>query len=143
MEPEPRSEQKLYFDPDKHPDDTLKAFDEFCDQFVLRYNALYPDPPKVSMDAAISRWKVEHATAANPDPTPTVQQYDALRSSWRSKDKVNKFLGLFASKLFQTDWIAAQPNEALRENATWKLFLDYVKAYYNCLFYTSPSPRDS
>ena len=50
---EPRS-PTLYFDPDAHPEDTLKVFNEFCDTFILRYNALYPDPPKVSMDAAIS-----------------------------------------------------------------------------------------
>ena len=131
MEHEPRSQQQtLYFDPDCHPENTLKVFNEFCDQFVLRYNALYPDPPKTSMDAVISRWKVEQATVEAPDPKPTVQQYDTLRDTWRSKDKVNKFVGLFASKRFQTDWVAAQPDVALRENATWTLFLNYMRDFY-------------
>ena len=85
MEHEPRS-PTLYFDPDAHPDNTLKIFNEFCDAFVLRYNALYPDPPKVSMDAALSRWKLTTRTTENPDPTPTVQQYDQVRDNWRSKD---------------------------------------------------------
>ena len=126
---EPRS-PTLYFDPDKYPENTLKMFNEFCDTFVLRYNALYPDPPKVSMDAALSRWKIVNATADIPDPKPTVAQYDTVRDEWRSKDKVIKFLGLFSSKRFQNDWIAAQPTSALRDNATWELFLTYLRAYY-------------
>ena len=126
---EPRS-PTLYFDPDAHPDDTLKVFNEFCNSFTLRYNAMYPDPPKVSMDAAIARWKITNATVDNQDPKPTVQQYDTIRDGWRSKDKVNKFLGMFSSQRFQKDWLAAQPTEALRENATWTLFLQYMRAFY-------------
>ncbi len=96
MELEPRSNQSLYFEPDNHPHDTLKVFNEFCDTFTLRYNALYPDPPKVSMDAALARWKVENRTTEAPDPTPTLPQYDTIRNNWRSKDKVLKFLGLYS-----------------------------------------------
>ena len=48
----------LHFDPDLHQDDTLKAFNEFIQSFYLRYEAQYPDPPKVSIDAAIERWKL-------------------------------------------------------------------------------------
>ena len=91
---------------------------------------MYPDPPKVSMDAAIARWKITNATVDNQDPKPTVQQYDTIRDGWRSKDKVNKFLGMFSSQRFQKDWLAAQPTEALRENATWTLFLQYMRAFY-------------
>ena len=47
-----------HFDPDLHPDDTLKAFDEFIQSFYLRYEAQYLDAPKVSIDAAIERWKL-------------------------------------------------------------------------------------
>ena len=129
-ENEPRSPQCLYFDPDEHPEDTLKVFNEFCDSFTLRYNALYPDPPKVSMDSAIARWKVENATTEVPDPRPTVAQYDVVRNAWRSRDKVHKLLGLYSSKRFYNDWIAAQPNETLRDNATWPLFLQYMRAFY-------------
>ena len=56
---------KLYFDPDQYPGGTLKAFNEFVQLYLLRYNANYPDPPKVSMDAAIQRWKIYHENA-NP-----------------------------------------------------------------------------
>ena len=129
-ENEPRSPQCLYFDPDEHPEDTLKVFNEFCDSFTLRYNALYPDPPKVSMDSAIARWKVETATQEAPDPRPTVAQYDGIRDTWRSHDKVHKFLGLFSSKRFYNDWTAAQPDEALRNNATWQQFMKYVREFY-------------
>ena len=129
-ENEPRSGQCLYFDPDEHPEDTLKVFNDFCDSFILRYNALYPDPPKVSMDAAIARWKVEAATAQEPDPRPSVAQYDGVRDAWRARDKVNKFLGLYSSRRFFQDWNAAQPDETLRENATWTLFKQYMQAFY-------------
>ena len=127
---EPHRPPSLYFDPGKHPENTLKLFNEFCDMFVLRYNALYPDPPKVSMDAALSRWKILNATTENPDPKPTVEQYDAVRNDWRSKDRVAKFLGLFSSKRFQTDWTAAQSTATLCDSATWPLFLQYMREYY-------------
>ena len=41
------STSTLYFDPDLHPDDTLRAFDEFIQSFELCYDAQYPDPGKV------------------------------------------------------------------------------------------------
>ena len=89
-ESDPRS--KLYFDPNQHPEYTLKAFEEFTQKFELRYNAQYPDPPKVSMDAAIERWKVANETTDSPNPKPNLEQYDQIRDEWRSKDKVAKLL---------------------------------------------------
>ena len=127
---EPRSANTLYFDPDKHPEDTLKTFNEFCTTFTLRYNALYPDPPKVSLDAALRRWTIEHTTTEVPDPKPTLNEYDTVRNNWRSKDKVIKFLGLFSSNRFHSDWQAAQPDEIQRENSTWTEFLAAIRAYY-------------
>ena len=70
MTTEPRSNQ-LFFDPDQHPEDTLKAFEDFIKIFQLRYEAQYPDPPKVSLEAALQRWKVTHTSDQNPDPKPT------------------------------------------------------------------------
>ena len=105
-------------------------FNEFCQTFTLRYNALYPDPPKVSMDAAISRWKFQNTTADVQDPKPTLEQYDQLRNEWRSRDKVTKFVGLYASKRFNTDWCAAQPDETARETSTWTSFIQQMREYY-------------
>ena len=101
------SASTLYFDPDLHPDDTLRAFDEFIQSFTLRYDAKYPDPPKVSLDAAISRWKL-----INDDKKPTVDDYDNIRdeSEWRSKDRVAKLLGIFSSKRLFADWKVAEPD---------------------------------
>ena len=48
---EPRYTQQFFFSPDKHPEETVKAFVEFCQVFELRYEAQYPDPPKLSMDS--------------------------------------------------------------------------------------------
>ena len=75
---EPRS--KIFFDPDEHPEDTLKAFEEFIKVFSLRYEAQYPDPPKVSLESAIQRWKVLNTTETNTSPNPTVDQYDKICS---------------------------------------------------------------
>ena len=47
----------LFFDPDDHPENTLKAFEEFIQQFELHDDAMYPDPPKVSLEAALNNGK--------------------------------------------------------------------------------------
>ena len=44
---------RLFFDPDDHLENTLKDFQEFIQPSALHYDALYPDPPKVSLEAAI------------------------------------------------------------------------------------------
>ena len=46
---QPQSSTHLFFDPANHPDDTLKAFNDFTQIFELRYAAQFPDPPKVSL----------------------------------------------------------------------------------------------
>ena len=61
MNKEPRCDQ-VYFDPDNHLEDTLKAFEEFVEVFELRYDAQFLDPPKVSLDAALQRWKFANST---------------------------------------------------------------------------------
>ena len=48
MDKQPQSNDTLFFDPTKHPDDSLKAFTEFVQIFDLRYAAQFPDLPKVS-----------------------------------------------------------------------------------------------
>ena len=115
----------LHDDPDLHPDDTLKAFNEFIQSFYLRYEAQYPDPPKVFIDAAIERWKLANDTAK-----PTLEQYDALRNEWRSKDRVAKFLGMFSSRRMYADWQAAEPDETKRTQAIWEYFVAQIHAYY-------------
>ena len=82
----PQSCQKLFFDPDLHPDNTLKAFEDFIQDYDLRYDAQYPDPPKVSLDSAIQRWKYRNTTTEVADPKPKLDQYDEIVAAWRSKD---------------------------------------------------------
>ena len=115
---EPQYTQQIFFDPDEHPEDTLKAFKEFCQTFELCYNAQYPDPPKVSINSAIQRWKVENATEDAPDPKPSLAQYDAIHDGWRSKDKVAKFLRMFSSNRLFADGKFAQPNNSLEKKQT-------------------------
>ena len=78
----------LYFVPDIYPDDTLKAFNEYIQLYELRYDAQYPDPPKVSQ-----RWKL---TAEAKDMKIDLEQYDAIREEWWSKDEVSKMLGMLS-----------------------------------------------
>ena len=40
--------------------------------FKLQYDAQYPDPPKISLDAAIARWKISNTTQNVPNPIPTL-----------------------------------------------------------------------
>ena len=117
-----RPQSDLYFDPNDHPDETLKAFDDFTQMFELRYDAQFPDPPKVSLDAAIQRWKVENTVQGQQAPIPTLEQYDNLVSSWRSRDKVAKCLGLFSSNRLYTDWQIAEAEEADCRASTWDNF---------------------
>ena len=56
----PRGVPSLQFDPDQHPHATLKAFNEFIEQYEFRYEAQYPEPPKSIMDGAILQWKSTH-----------------------------------------------------------------------------------
>ena len=127
---EPRYSQQIFFDPDKHPEDTLKSFEEFCQVFELRYDAQYPDPPKVSMDAAIQRWKVQNASDETPEPRPTLEQYDVIREHWRSKDKVAKMLGMFSSNRLYSDWKVAQPDDEIRKQSSWNQFITSMKNFY-------------
>ena len=125
---EPRS--NIFFDPDEHPEDTLKAFEEFIKVFSLRYEAQYPDPPKVSLESAIQRWKVVNTTEQNKTPTPSVDEYDKICIEWKEKDKVKKLLGLFSSHKLYEDWCIAEPSESVRLNAKWPEFVEAIKAYY-------------
>ena len=117
----------LVFDPDLHPDDTLKAFNEFIQTFELRYEATYPDPPKSSLDVAIERWRI---TQAAEDVKPTIEQYDNIREEWQSKDKVTKFLGIYSSKRFYSDWKMAEQDENRRKGMKWETFIEKMQAYY-------------
>lgn len=121
------SENKLSlcFDPDLHPDDTLRAFNDFIQTFQLRYDASYPDPPKVSMDSAMERWKI-----MNDDKKPTINDYDDIKAEWQAKDKVAKFLGLYSSKRMFSDWQLAEPDEIERKRAPWGDFVDKMKTFY-------------
>ena len=118
------SNSTLYFDPDLHPDDTLWAFDEFIQCFELRYDAQYPDPPKVSLDSAIERWKLEH-----DDTKATVAEYN-IQAEWRSKDRVAKLLGIFSSKRLFADWKVAEQDESKRAKANWEYFKLKMQNYY-------------
>ena len=75
QEVSPRGVPHLQFNPDKHPHATLKAFNEFVDQYDFRYEAQYPEPPKNILDNAVLRWKSENA-----DAIPTAAQQLAIRN---------------------------------------------------------------
>ena len=119
------SKPSLFFDPDHHPDDTLKSFVEFIQDFELRYSATYPDPPKVSLDAAINRWKL-----SNGNSDPSLADYDTLVDDWKGKDMVAKFLGIYSSRRLYSDWMMAEPVESARKVEAWSAFVNKMKGYY-------------
>jgi len=119
------SQASLFIDPDKFPDNTLKAFAEFVEDFVLRYDANFPDPPKVSLDSAVQRWKM-----ANADKKPSLAEFDSIVDEWKNRDRVAKFLGLYSSRRLASDWKAACPDENDRKNANWSVFVQSMSDFY-------------
>ena len=130
MQQQSLSGTNLHFDPDSHPKDTLKQFREFCRLFELRYDAQFPDPPKSSMDAAISRWVVLKTTTENPNPKPNINDYDEVRDDWRAKDMVKKVIGMFSSPRLSSDWEAAEADHQVRQRTTWTEFKEKMQLYY-------------
>ena len=110
---------RLFFNPEDHPENTLKAFQEFIQHFELHYDASYPDPPKVSLEAVIERLKIMGATPGNPSTKPNLEQFDNLCEHTKSHEKVSKFLGTYSSRRLYTDWCMAAPEEKTRKNAQW------------------------
>ena len=119
------SSVNVIFYPDKFPDNTLKAFAEFVEDFELRYDANFPDPPKVSLDSALERWKM-----INVDKKPSLEEFDNIVEEWKSHDRVAKFLGLYSSRRLVSDWKAACPNERDRKKAGWSAFVKYMSDFY-------------
>ena len=100
-----RGIQNLQFNPNWFPHDTLKAFNEFIEQYEFRYEAQYPEPPKHAIDACITKW----TTTTKKEPAHTDVEF--IRKTWISKDKVKKILWFFATTRLIHDWKAAEPNE--------------------------------
>ena len=115
----------VQFNPDDYPHATLKAFNEFIEQYEYRYEAQYPDPPKHAIENAVASWKVEHE-----DNNPSAEQNKAIRAAWTSKDMVRKLLVFFASVRLQQDWKAAEPDKDVARTCSWEDFLIKMRAYY-------------
>ena len=121
------SKSVLHFDPDLHPEDTLKQFNAFKTRFELRYNAEYPDPPKASLENAITRWKLEQT---DTQISPSAQEYDSIRNDWVSKDKVAKFLGIFSSERLYEDWLNAIGSVKQESPTKWEDFVSAIQNFY-------------
>lgn len=106
---------RLYFDPNGHPENTLKAFQEFIKRFQLWCDAFYPDPPKVSLEGVIERWKISQTSSENPPPKPNLEQFDDICEDIKARDKVTKFLGMYSWNRLYTDWYMAVPKEKARK----------------------------
>ena len=89
-----------------------------------------PDPPKVSLEAAIERWKISQATPENSSPKPNPEQFDEIREDTKSQDQIAKFLGMNSSSRLFTDWCMAVPTEKARKSAKWNEFVMVMTHYY-------------
>ena len=68
----------LFFGPDKHSENMLKTFQEFIQHFQLWYDALYRDPPKISLETTIEWWEITTAAPENASPKPSLEQFDKI-----------------------------------------------------------------
>ena len=80
---------------------------------------------KHKFDTSIELWKAD-----NEDNGPTAAEKKAIRDDVRSKDKVRKLLGLFASNRLQQDWKAAEALAEDRDESTWENFVAKINTYY-------------
>ena len=78
----------------------------------------------------MERWKVANSTEANPQPKPTLDQYDKICDEWRAKDKVAKFVGMYSSKRLYSDWQVAEPVESIRNKEKWPEFVRKMQEFY-------------
>ena len=67
----PRGIQNLQFNLDRFPHATLKAFNEFIEQYEFRYEAQYPEPPKHAIEACITKW----TATTKKEPTYTDMEF--------------------------------------------------------------------
>ena len=79
------------------------------------------------MDAAIERWKL---SSGDTNKIPSVDDYDKIRNTWISHDKVSKLLGMYSSNRFYEDWKSAEPIEENRKKCSWEVFLEKMKTFY-------------
>ena len=86
---------------------------------------MYPDPPKVTLDSALQRWKL-----GNGNKNPTMDEYDESVEQWKAKDLVAKFLGIYSSRRLVSDWTMAIPVDKTRKEATWTQFKEAMQVYY-------------
>ena len=108
----------------KYPHATLKAFNDFIEQFEFRYNAQYPEPSKAAVANAIAKWK-----ASNSDRELSEKDIDTIRNEWISKDKVRKLLGFFSSLRLQQDWKVTESHTEILKNAEWDYFMERMRQY--------------
>ena len=108
----PRGIQNLQFNPDRFPHATLKASNEFIEQYEFGYEAQYPEPPKHAIEVCITKW------TATTKTEPTHTDIEFIKNTWISKDKVKKLLAFFATARLIQDWEAAEPNKVLSRDCT-------------------------
>ena len=79
--PTPRRIPNLQFNLDRFPRATLKAFNEFIEQYGFRYEAQYPEPPRHEIEACIANW-----TATTKKET-TYTDMEFIKNTWILKSK--------------------------------------------------------
>ena len=87
----PSGIQNLQFNPDRFSHATLKAFNEFIEQYKFRYEVQYPEPLNHAIEASITKW------TATTKKEPRHTDMEAIKNTWISKDKIKKLLGSFAT----------------------------------------------
>ena len=59
-----------------------------------------------------------------------MDEFDGMHEAWKSRDRVNKVLGMFSAPRLYSDWEIAETNEVTRRNATWEHFKTTMEGFY-------------
>ena len=102
----------------------MKTFNEFIEQYKFRYEAQYPEPPKHTIEACITKWTV----TTKKEPTYTDMEF--IKNTSISKGKVKRLLEFFTTARHIQDWKAAESNEVLSSDCTWDYFIQKPRLYY-------------
>ena len=100
----------------------MKAFQEFLQHFQRPYKAFYPDPPQVSLEAVIERWKISQAKFC--------EQFDKICDNTKPQGKITKLFGKYSSSRLHKDCCMAVAAEKTRKSEKWNEFETIMTQYY-------------
>ena len=120
---------RLHFDPNKHPENMLKAFQELLQCFPLRWHTL-PRPTKGLIWSSHRKVENQSGYTWKSITKPNLEQFDEMCEDTKLRDKIAKFLGMNSWSRLHTDWCMTVTTETARKSAKWNEFVTTMTQYY-------------